>query len=54
MAYNFLACDRNQVGVGNSAVFRDVDGNEFIDTTLTVGPILLGYCYDIIDNAVKM
>lgn len=33
--------------------FWDVDGNEFIDTALAFGPISLGYCYDIVDNAVK-
>lgn len=33
--------------------FWDVDGNEFIDTVLAFGPISLGYCYDVVDNAVK-
>lgn len=35
------------------AHFWDVDGNEFIDTAMGVGPVLLGYCYDPVDNAVK-
>ncbi len=33
--------------------FRDVDGNEFIDTAMAIGPVLLGYCYEAVDNAVK-
>lgn len=33
--------------------FWDVDGNEFIDTVMAWGPISLGYCYDVVDNAVK-
>ncbi len=36
-----------------NAHFRDVDGNEFIDTAMGVGPIILGYAYDKVDNAVK-
>lgn len=35
------------------AHFWDVDGNEFIDTAMGVGPVILGYCYDKVDNAVK-
>jgi len=33
--------------------FWDVDGNEFIDTAMAIGPITLGYCYEPVDNAVK-
>jgi glutamate-1-semialdehyde 2,1-aminomutase len=33
--------------------FWDVDGNEFVDTAMAVGPVSLGYCYDPVDNAVK-
>lgn len=33
--------------------FWDVDGNEFVDTAMAIGPILLGYCYESVDNAVK-
>ena len=33
--------------------FWDVDGNEFIDTSMGVGPVILGYAYDRVDNAVK-
>ncbi|MBN1437219.1 MAG: aminotransferase class III-fold pyridoxal phosphate-dependent enzyme [Sedimentisphaerales bacterium] len=33
--------------------FWDVDGNEFIDTSMGVGPIVLGHCYDAVDNAAK-
>ncbi|HBR19826.1 MAG: hypothetical protein A2Y13_12840 [Planctomycetes bacterium GWC2_45_44] len=31
----------------------DVDGNEFIDLLCSIGPIILGYAYDRVDNAVK-
>lgn len=40
-----------QKGKG-SRVF-DVDGNEYIDFTMGVGPLSLGYCYERIDNAVR-
>ena len=33
--------------------FWDIDGNEFVDTAMGVGPVSLGYCYDPVDNAVK-
>ena len=35
------------------ACFWDVDGNRFIDTVMGVGPVILGYAYDKVDNAVK-
>ncbi|MFW6276055.1 MAG: aminotransferase class III-fold pyridoxal phosphate-dependent enzyme, partial [Bacteroidota bacterium] len=31
----------------------DVDGNEYIDYTMGVGPLSLGYGYERIDNAIK-
>lgn len=31
----------------------DVDGNEYIDYTMGVGPISLGYCYPRVDKAIK-
>lgn len=31
----------------------DVDGNEYIDYVLALGPITLGYCYEAVDNAVR-
>ncbi|HBG26089.1 MAG: hypothetical protein A2Y10_00415 [Planctomycetes bacterium GWF2_41_51] len=40
-------------GKAKDGHFWDVDGNEFIDTALAFGPISLGYCYDVVDNAVK-
>ena len=36
-----------------NAHFWDVDGNEFIDTAMGIGPVILGYGYDKVDNAVK-
>jgi glutamate-1-semialdehyde 2,1-aminomutase len=35
------------------AHFWDVDGNEFIDTLMGVGPVTLGYSYEPVDQAVK-
>ncbi len=32
--------------------FWDVDGREFIDYRMALGPVVLGYCYDEVDNAV--
>lgn len=31
----------------------DVDGNEYIDYNMGIGPISLGYCYERVDNAIK-
>jgi len=31
----------------------DVDGNEYIDYVLALGPITLGYCYPAVDEAVR-
>ncbi len=31
----------------------DVDGNEFIDLTMGMGPASLGYCYDRVDDAIR-
>jgi glutamate-1-semialdehyde 2,1-aminomutase len=31
----------------------DADGNEFIDLLCSIGPIILGYAYDRVDNAVR-
>jgi glutamate-1-semialdehyde 2,1-aminomutase len=31
----------------------DVDGNEFIDLLCSIGPIILGYAYDRVDNAAR-
>ena len=31
----------------------DIDGNEYIDFLMGVGPIILGYCDDVVDGAVK-
>ena len=36
-----------------NAHFWDVDGNEFIDTLMGVGPVILGYGYERVDQAVK-
>src|ERR1035438_1921278 len=31
----------------------DVDGNEYIDYNMGIGPISFGYCYDKVDDAIK-
>lgn len=38
---------------GLGAHVWDVDGNEYIDYTMGVGPISLGYCYPRVDIAIK-
>jgi glutamate-1-semialdehyde aminotransferase len=38
---------------GKGSHVWDVDGNEFIDYNMGIGPISLGYCYDRVDNAIK-
>ncbi len=38
---------------GKGSHVWDVDGNEYIDYTMGVGPISLGYCYERVDAAVR-
>jgi glutamate-1-semialdehyde aminotransferase len=38
---------------GKGARVWDVDGNEYIDLVMGVGPISLGYCYPAVDEAIK-
>lgn len=38
---------------GKGSHVWDVDGNEYLDYTMGVGPISLGYGYERIDNAIK-
>jgi glutamate-1-semialdehyde aminotransferase len=38
---------------GKGSHVWDVDGNEYIDFTMGVGPVSLGYCYDAVDEAIK-
>lgn len=38
---------------GKGSHVWDVDGNEYIDYNMGIGPIVLGYCYDIVDDAIK-
>ena len=38
---------------GKGSHVWDVDGNEFIDFNMGIGPLSLGYCYDVVDNAIK-
>jgi glutamate-1-semialdehyde 2,1-aminomutase len=38
---------------GKGSHVWDVDGNEYIDFQMGIGPISLGYCYPAVDNAIK-
>ncbi len=38
---------------GNGSHVWDVDGNEYIDYLMAIGPLVLGYCYDKVDAAIK-
>lgn len=38
---------------GKGAHVWDVDGNEYIDYTMAVGPLSLGYGYDAVDEAIR-
>ena len=38
---------------GKGAHVWDVDGNEYIDYNMAIGPLSLGYCYEKVDNAIK-
>ncbi|MGD0282209.1 MAG: aminotransferase class III-fold pyridoxal phosphate-dependent enzyme [Dissulfurispiraceae bacterium] len=38
---------------GKGSHVWDIDGNEFIDFTMAVGPLSLGYCYPRVDEAIR-
>src|ERR1700754_2451049 len=38
---------------GRGAHVWDVDGNEYIDFSMGVGPISLGYAYEAVDTAIR-
>ena len=38
---------------GKGAHVWDVDGNEYIDFNMAIGPLSLGYCYEKVDNAIR-
>ena len=38
---------------GKGSHVWDVDGNEFIDFNMAIGPLSLGYAYDKVDEAIK-
>ncbi|HXK10908.1 MAG TPA: aminotransferase class III-fold pyridoxal phosphate-dependent enzyme [Vicinamibacteria bacterium] len=38
---------------GRGARVWDVDGNEYLDFSMAVGPLSLGYCYPAVDDAVR-
>ena len=43
----------NYLESGSGSHVIDVDGNEYIDYVLALGPIILGYRYRAVDNAIK-
>lgn len=38
---------------GKGAHVWDVDGNEYLDYSMGIGPISLGYCFDRVDDAIR-
>ena len=38
---------------GRGARVWDVDGNEYLDMSMGVGPLVLGYCYPAVDDAIR-
>ncbi|MBN8572508.1 MAG: aminotransferase class III-fold pyridoxal phosphate-dependent enzyme [Candidatus Kapabacteria bacterium] len=38
---------------GKGSKVFDIDGNEYLDLSMAVGPISLGYCYEAVDAAIK-
>ncbi|MBK8981192.1 MAG: aminotransferase class III-fold pyridoxal phosphate-dependent enzyme [Ignavibacteria bacterium] len=38
---------------GKGSHVFDADGNEYIDFNMGIGPIVLGYCYEKVDNAIR-
>jgi glutamate-1-semialdehyde aminotransferase/NAD(P)-dependent dehydrogenase (short-subunit alcohol dehydrogenase family) len=38
---------------GQGARVWDVDGNEYLDMSMGVGPLVLGYCYPAVDEAIR-
>jgi glutamate-1-semialdehyde aminotransferase len=38
---------------GKGSHVWDVDGNEYLDYSMGIGPISLGYCFDRVDDAIK-
>ncbi len=39
---------------GKGAKVVDVDGNEYVDYNMGIGPIILGYCHEKIDQAIRL
>ena len=38
---------------GRGSRVWDVDGNEYLDMSMAVGPLVLGYCYPAVDEAIR-
>jgi glutamate-1-semialdehyde 2,1-aminomutase len=38
---------------GKGSHVWDVDGNEYIDYGMAIGPVSLGYCYPAVDDAIR-
>jgi glutamate-1-semialdehyde aminotransferase len=39
---------------GQGARVWDVDGNEYLDFNMGIGPIILGYCHPVVDEAIHL
>ncbi|HLW60631.1 MAG TPA: aminotransferase class III-fold pyridoxal phosphate-dependent enzyme [bacterium] len=39
---------------GRGGHIWDIDGNEYVDFVMALGPITLGYCYPAVDEAIKV
>jgi glutamate-1-semialdehyde aminotransferase len=38
---------------GRGCRVRDVDGNEYLDMSMAIGPLVLGYCWPAVDDAIR-
>src|SRR5215510_11624537 len=38
---------------GKGSHVWDVDGNEFVDLSMAIGPLSLGYAYEAVDRAIR-
>ena len=52
-AFKSVGGDPLFITKGSGSKFWDVDGNEFIDFNMAIGPLSLGYAYDKVDEAIK-
>ncbi len=51
--YQFFEAMPKFIERGKGCRLWDMEGNEYIDFRLSLGPVTLGYCYDEVDEAVR-